>query len=465
MIFKPLLAAFLSFLLLTSAKAQEPMNLLVIGTGYVGLVTGACFAEMGYHVTCLDIDHNKIDQLNQGKIPIYEPGLEEIVKRNAKAGRLVFTTNYQEGVSSSQVCFIAVATPSGEDGSCDLTYVLNAAKEIGRYMNGYRLIVNKSTIPVGTGRKVKETIQAVLKERGENYSFDMVSNPEFLKEGTAVNDCLYPDRIILGVENLEAAYLMKALYSPYTLTPDRILVMDLQSAEMTKYAANAMLASRISFMNELAGLCEKLGANINHVKMGIGTDKRIGNQFLNAGIGYGGSCFPKDIRALQVMAKEVDYTTPLLTAIESINQKQKKLLSRKIEDHFGDLQGRTIAIWGLSFKPDTDDLREAPSLQLIADLLEQGAFLRLYDPIALEKAEKLLSQHPHLAFCSSEYEAAEGADAIALVTEWKQFRFADFEAIRHRMSGNAFFDGRNLYQASEMRDKGFVYFGIGIPKE
>lgn len=447
----------------TQIEQHEAKRLLIVGTGYVGLVTGACFSEMGYQVTCLDIDEKKISQLRQGIIPIFEPGLEEIVKRNVKAGRLFFTTSYDEAVKNALVCFIAVATPSDEDGSADLTYVLSAATSIAEHMDGYRLIVNKSTIPVGTGAKVKARIKQVLEERGVDYPFDMVSNPEFLKEGTAVYDCLNPDRIILGVENPEAACIMQELYSPYTLTPDRIIVMDLRSAEMTKYAANAMLANRISFMNELAGLCEKVGADITNVKTGIGSDKRIGNQFLNAGIGYGGSCFPKDIRALQAMGKEVEYPTPLLTAVDNVNKGQKEVLARKITEFYGDLHGKTIAIWGLSFKPDTDDMREAASLQVIEDLLQAGAILRLYDPIALEKAEKILLKPSNIIFCHDEYDAADGADAIALITEWKQFRFVDFDRIRARMNGKEIFDGRNLYNAREIRAKGFNYFGIGVP--
>ncbi len=460
-------ALFLSLTVSLTAESSQhnnsSMNLLVIGTGYVGLVTGACFAEMGHHVICLDIDSDKIEKLKQGVIPIFEPGLEEIIKRNVQAGRLTFTTNYKESLTNSLACFIAVATPSDENGSCDIQYVLNAATEIAKHMNGYKLIVNKSTIPVGTGKLIQAHIQNILKERSVDYPFDMVSNPEFLKEGTAVSDCLNPDRIILGVENQTAASIMKEIYSSFTLTPDRIIMMDVPSAEMTKYAANAMLASRISFMNELAGLCEILGANINNVRIGIGADNRIGKQFLHPGIGFGGSCFPKDILALQAMAEAVNYDVPLLKAIETINVRQKKVLANKINSYFNNVKGKTIALFGLSFKPDTDDMREAPSLQIIAELLAKGAILRLYDPIAMEKALQLLPKNPHLIFCQSEYEAATGADAIAILTEWKQFRFLDFERIRSKMKGKAIFDGRNLYQPQELRTKGFEYFGIGVP--
>lgn len=444
------------------------MNLLIVGTGYVGLVTGACFAEMGHHVVCLDIDRVKIEKLKEGVIPIFEPGLEEIIKRNVAAHRLSFTHDYREGISHATVCFIAVPTPSTEDGSCDLSYVLKAASEIAQHMADYQLIVNKSTVPVGSAAKVKEAISLKLKERGVSIPFDVVSNPEFLKEGSAVSDCMKPDRIILGVDAAKPAAMMREIYSAFTVNHDRIMVMDTRSAEMTKYAANAMLAARISFMNELAGLCERVGANINEVRIGIGSDSRIGYQFLYAGAGYGGSCFPKDIRALKSMADSVSYPTPLLEAVDTINQRQKKILGQKIASYFAKLGGvadKTIAIWGLSFKPDTDDMREAPSLQLIEELLAAGAHVRLYDPIAIPKAQIILKDHPRISWCKDEYDAAEKADAIALITEWKQFRFVDFEEIQKRMDGSAFFDGRNQYKHQEMKAKGFVYYGIGIPSD
>lgn len=437
------------------------MKILIVGTGYVGLVTGACFAEMGHHVICLDIDAKKIQDLQNGIIPIFEPGLEEIVKRNVKAGRLLFTTDYKMGVVNCLACFLALPTPAGEDGSCDLQYVLSAATQIGAHMPSYRLIINKSTVPVGSADKVKK---AILSAQLKPIDFDVVSNPEFLKEGSAVADCLKPDRIILGVENPKALQLMKEIYSAFTLSYDRILAMDIRSAEMTKYAANAMLANRISFINELAGLCEKVGANINDVRIGIGSDERIGYHFLYAGIGFGGSCFPKDIRALAALGKEVGYSMPILEAVNTINQRQKKILGQKIASHFqGNLSGKTIAIWGLSFKPDTDDIREAPSLQLIEELLAQGAILRLYDPVSMDKTKNQLKSHPSLYFCQDEYEAALGSDAVALVTEWKQFRFVDFEDILKTMKGRAFFDGRNQYKQHEMQAKGFHYYGIGVP--
>jgi UDPglucose 6-dehydrogenase len=435
------------------------MNLLIIGTGYVGLVTGVCLAEMGHHVICLDIDEAKIAGLKKEIIPIYEPGLEELVKRNIFAGRLTFATNYQESVQKSEVCFIAVPTPSLEDGSCDISYVLKAAESIADAMTEYKIIVTKSTVPVGTSKKIRQTVQ-----QKTSMPFDVVSNPEFLKEGAAINDCMKPDRIILGVESDAAAHVMKAIYSAFTINHDRIVVMDNASAEMTKYVANAMLATRISFMNEMAGLCEKLGAHIQQVRIGIGSDQRIGSHFLYAGVGYGGSCFPKDIRALQAMARKAGYEAPILNAIDSINERQKKLLAKKMNDYFGSMSEKIIAVWGLAFKPDTDDLREAPALKLIEELLSQGAHVRLFDPIAMEKAQKLLS-HPRITWCRDEYHAAEGSDGIALVTEWKQFRFVDLNMIAKSMQGKAFFDGRNQYKKDEMKTKGFHYFGIGVPHD
>ncbi len=428
------------------------MNLLVIGTGYVGLVTAACFAEMGHHVTCLDIDEAKIAELKRGKSPIFEPGLEELVVRNSLAGRLHFTTSYEEALNPATVCFIAVPTPSQEDGSCDLRYLFQVMEKITKNL----LIVIKSTVPVGTCTKIKERFPG----------FEVVSNPEFLKEGSALSDCMKPDRIVIGTTHPEVIVIMKEIYSAFTINHDRLFFMDPKSAEMTKYAANAMLASRISFMNELSGLCEKLGANINDVRVGIGSDSRIGYQFLYAGVGYGGSCFPKDLRALQAMAREVNYDTPILNSIESINERQKQVLGRKILTYFQDKGGvrdKTIAIWGLSFKPDTDDIREAPALQLIKELVTQGALVRLYDPVAMNKTQKFLEAHPQVCYCRDEYEAALGAHAIALVTEWKQFRFVDFDKIQPKMETCALFDGRNQYKKQEMKQRGFDYFGIGIP--
>lgn len=440
------------------------MRILMIGSGYVGLVTASCFSEMGHYVTCLDIDKDKIEKLKQGIIPFFEPGLKEIVDRNVQAGRLHFTTSYAQGVSESTVCFIAVPTPSREDGSCDLSYVHAAAKSIAEHMDGYRLIVNKSTVPVGTADEVSRTISAALSERGSAIAFDVISNPEFLKEGSAVQDCMKPDRVILGTETPRALELMREIYSAFTFNHDRILTMDVRSAEMTKYAANAMLATRISFMNELAALCEKVGANINSVRIGIGSDARIGYQFLYAGIGYGGSCFPKDIQALRSTAQQVDVAMPILHAVETINKRQRHLFIEKILSHYtsqGGVKNKTFAIWGLSFKPDTDDMRDAPSLSIIQALIAEGAHVRLYDPVAIPSARKQLPPTPLISYCNDEYEAAEKADGIILVTEWKQFRFVNFEKICSKLNQRVFFDGRNQYKAKEMHAKGFHYYGIG----
>lgn len=442
------------------------MNILIVGTGYVGLVSAACFSEMGHHVISLDIDAKKIADLQKGILPIFEPGLQEIVERNTKAGRLVFTTDYAEGVNQSTVCFLAVPTPSQEDGSCDLSSVFTATSEIARHLNSYKIIVNKSTVPMGTAKQVKERIHSILTERGVKVSFDVVSNPEFLKEGSAIHDCMKPDRIILGVDNEMSAKIMREVYSAFTINHDRIFVMDPVSAEMTKYAANAMLALRISFMNELAHLCEKTGANIKQVRIGIGSDQRIGYQFLYAGAGFGGSCFPKDIRALAAMAKQHAIQMPILDSIDEVNKRQKRVLAGKILSYFSSqrgIKGKTIAIWGLSFKPDTDDIREAPSLSLIQDLLEHGACIRAYDPVAIPNARKVLGHDPRVCFCKDEYDAARGADAIVLVTEWKQFRFANFSRIIPHLKHKVFFDGRNQYHLSEMQNVGIEYFGIGVP--
>lgn len=442
------------------------MKILVVGAGYVGLVTGACFAEMGHHVICLDIDREKIERLKEGKIPIYEPGLEEIVKRNMEAERLLFTTDIQWGVSHSLFCFIAVSTPAREDGSAETEYVEKAVQQIAEHMDGYKIIVNKSTVPVGTAAIVSHLIDATLKKRGVTYEFDVVSNPEFLKEGDAVSDFMKPDRIVIGTENPRVAVLMHELYAPFNLNHDRILVMDTVSAELTKYAANAMLACRISFMNEMAGLCEKLGANISMIRKGIGSDQRIGYAFLYAGVGYGGSCFPKDVSALRATARQVEHETKLLDAIEEVNVRQKELLGTKMEAYYatrGGLEGKTFAIWGLAFKPGTDDMREAPSLTLIRFLLKKGAFLRLYDPVAMKRSKEILKKSPQLVWCKDEFEAAIGAHAIVLVTEWKQFRFADFDRIAPVLKEKVFFDGRNQYSPKEMAARRFAYFSIGRP--
>lgn len=440
------------------------MNILVIGTGYVGLVTGTCLAEMGHHVLCLDINQDKIEKLKQGVIPIYEPGLEEIVKRNVKAGRLLFTTDYKEAVSSSIVCFITVDTPVGADGQADLQYVRNVANALAEQMDGYRVIVNKSTVPVGTARYVADLIATALAKRGCSYEFDVVSNPEFLKEGNAVNDFMRPNRVVIGTDSPRAAALMKEIYSPFMLSHERLILMDVASAEMTKYAANAMLATRISFMNELAGLCECTGADVSQVRKAIGADKRIGYSFLYPGLGFGGSCLPKDIRALRAHAQTLGYKMPLLEAVEIVNKQQKQLIGKKIIEYFmsrGGVAGKTIGILGLAFKPDTDDMREAASLVLIPQLLNAGAYVRVFDPVALENAKRALPPSSSITWCHSEEEVSAGADALALVTEWKQFRFLDFSLLLARMKGHAFFDGRNQYSPLEMAKKGFDYISIG----
>lgn len=444
------------------------MNITIIGTGYVGLVTGACFAEMGHSVMCLDIDLAKIEKLKNGEIPIYEPGLEELVKRNSLSHRLYFTTCYETAISFGKVCFIAVPTPSSEDGSCNTGYVEAVAKQIGETIEEPLIIVNKSTVPVGTASLVRSIISEALAKRKMEIPFDVVSNPEFLKEGAAVQDCLKPDRIIIGADTQQAAAVLREIYSPFMISHDKILVMDPLSAEMTKYAANAMLATRISFMNEIAEICKRVGANVNEVRKGIGSDTRIGYHFLYPGIGYGGSCFPKDIRALIAKAKEVGCEPKLLEAVDEINIRQKKLLGLKIRSYFskqGGIKNKTIAVWGLSFKPDTDDLREAPSLIFIEELLKEGAKLRLFDPVAMPNARKIFEGHASISWCEDEFDAAKGADAVALLTEWKQFRLVNFQTIRSEMKGNAFFDGRNQYKPLEMRNRGFDYISIGVPDQ
>ena len=438
------------------------MRLLFVGTGYVGLVAGTCFAEMGHHVICLDIDEAKINRLKQGEIPIFEPHLTEMVKLNIAAKRLSFTTDYAFAVAQSQVCFLAVDTPPLPDGRADLSRILAAAGTIARHMPDYRAIVIKSTVPVGTGKAVSDLIAATLAERGASFSFDVISNPEFLKEGDAVNDCLKPDRIIIGCSSERATALMRDIYSAFTVSKDRIIFMDVPSAELTKYACNAMLAARISFMNELSGLCELLHADINQIRVGMGSDQRIGHRFLYAGLGYGGSCFPKDISALLVQAQLVDYDTPLLQSIATVNERQKKSLGAKIFKYFGeDLAGKTVGVLGLAFKPLTDDIREAPARVLVDQLLEKGANVRLFDPVAMDNAKLAYPPHPNIHWAEDELDVSRGADAIALVTEWRQFRFMDLEQLLANMRGKAFFDGRNQYKPSEMAAKGFDYFSIG----
>lgn len=441
------------------------MQILMVGTGYVGLVTGACFAEMGHMVTCLDINKEKIEMLQKGEVPIYEPGLDELVKRNLQQKRLKFTTDYAKAVAEAKVCFIAVPTPSRDDGSCDISYVETAAREIAKHMNGYKIIVNKSTVPVGTAARVQAVIR---EERGDTVSFDVVSNPEFLKEGAAVQDCLKPDRIIIGANAAKPIEVLKEIYSSFTLSHDRILVMDILSAEMTKYAANAMLALRISFMNEIADVCKKVGANVNEVRKGIGSDSRIGYSFLYPGVGYGGSCFPKDVRALISTAKNAGCNPLLLEATDTVNERQKKVLGQKMIQYFasrGGVKNKTIGIWGLSFKPDTDDMREAPSITFIEELLKEGAKVRLFDPVSIPNAKKILGTSSQITWCDNEFEAADGADAVALLTEWKQFRLVDFQSVQSQMKGIAFFDGRNQYKPLDMKEKGFDYIAIGVPDQ
>ena len=441
------------------------MQIVIVGTGYVGLVTWTCFAERGHFVSCLDIDQNKIENLKKGIIPIYEPGLEELVLKNLETGKLRFISDYTEALNPS-VYFIAVPTPSKEDGSCDLSYVEAAAKQIARQMDRYCIIVNKSTVPVGTASFVSSVIQKELSSRQMQISFDVVSNPEFLKEGAAVKDCLYPDRVVIGADSVKATELLKEIYAPFNLSAQQILCMDIRSAEMAKYAANAMLATRISFMNEMAQICKQVGANVNEVRRGIGSDSRIGHHFLYPGVGYGGSCFPKDIRALISIAEHAGIDPLLLKATDAVNARQKQLLANEIAQYFqkkGGLKGKTIAIWGLSFKPDTDDMREAPSLTIIPDLLREGAILRLFDPIAMENAQKLLGSSDQMIWCKDPLEAASGADAVALLTEWKQFHALSLDPLRKIMKGVALFDGRNQYCPEKMLENGFDYISVGVP--
>ena len=438
------------------------MNLTIIGTGYVGLVSGTCFAEMGNNVICVDNDKRKIDMLLKGKIPIWEPGLEEMVQRNHKEGRLHFTTDIKQAVENSDICFIAVGTPPDEDGSADLKYVLAVAKDIATYMNGHKIIADKSTVPIGTADKVKETVQTILNERKVDYTFDVVSNPEFLKEGDAINDSLKPDRIVVGTDNEDCAEIMRELYTPFARTHEKVIIMSIRSAEMTKYTANAMLATKISFMNDIARLCELVGADVNEVRQGIGSDTRIGYKFIYPGIGYGGSCFPKDVKALVKIAEQVGMKARVLQAVEDVNDDQKKWLAEKVIKHFGaDLTGKTFAIWGLSFKPKTDDMREAPSLTIIKMLTDAGAKIVAYDPVAMQEAKRVIGDDPNISYAEGNYEALKDADALLLVTEWNQFRYPDFQAIKDRLKQPVIFDGRNQYNPAEMKEMGFTYYAIG----
>ncbi len=438
------------------------MKASIFGSGYVGLVTGACLAESGNHICCVDIDEDKISRLKAGEIPIYEPGLEELVHRNQKAGRLYFTTDIAEAVAYGLFQFIAVGTPPDEDGSADLSHVLAVARSVGEHMDDYRIIVDKSTVPVGTADRVRAAIKETLARRGSDVEFDVVSNPEFLKEGAAIDDFMKPDRIIVGTDNPRTAELLRALYEPFNRNRDRVIAMDVRSAELTKYAANAMLATKISFMNELSNLAERLGADIEKVRIGIGSDPRIGYQFIYPGAGYGGSCFPKDVKALARSAGDVGYVAELLDAVEAVNARQKQLLHAKIRHHFGaDLSGKTIALWGLSFKPNTDDMREAPARVLMEALWEDGARVRAYDPVAMEEARRIYGDRDDLTLCASAEEALDGADALAVVTEWHEFRSPDFERIRDTLSDPVIFDGRNIYDPEFLHSFGIRYFGIG----
>ena len=436
------------------------MNISIVGTGYVGLVSGACLAETGAVVTCIDVNEQKIESLNQGRMPIYEPGLEDIVKRNVQKGRLFFKTNLAEVVNQSDAIFIAVGTPPDEDGSADLKYVLAVAREVGQHLNTYTVVVTKSTVPVGTSLKVKAAINQELDKRGVAVNFDVASNPEFLKEGNAVDDFLKPDRIVVGVESETAEKVLKKLYKPFVLNNHPIFVMDITSSEMTKYAANSMLATKISFINDIANLCEIVGADINMVRKGIGADARIGTRFLYPGAGYGGSCFPKDVQALIKTAKKLDYDLKVLRAVEEVNYNQKTVLFKKIMKHFdANISGKTIAIWGLSFKPETDDMREAPSLVLIQSLLECGAKVVVYDPIAMHEAERILGNK--VTFCKDMYEALIGADALAVVTEWSEFRLPNFKVMEQLMHDKLLFDGRNIFDLEQIVEFGFKYHSIG----
>ncbi|MEI7491751.1 MAG: UDP-glucose/GDP-mannose dehydrogenase family protein [Bacteroidota bacterium] len=437
------------------------MKVAIVGSGYVGLVTGTCFAEVGIEVTCVDIDKKKIDNLNQGIIPIYEPGLEEMVHRNVKKGRLSFTTSLKDALVDCEVVFSAVGTPPDEDGSADLQYVISVARDCGKYMDNYLLIVTKSTVPVGTAEKVRKALREELDKRGVKIEFDVASNPEFLKEGAAVDDFLKPDRIVVGCDSARAEELMKALYKPFTLNGHPVIFMDIVSAEMTKYAANSMLATKISFMNDIANLCEIVGADINMVRKGIGSDSRIGNKFIYPGAGYGGSCFPKDVKALIHTADDNKYSLRVLKAVEAVNEDQKSVMFNKINTYFkGDLKGKTIGLWGLSFKPQTDDMREAPSLVIIKKLMDAGAKVKAYDPVAMPETKRILGDK--IEYAADQYDALIDADCLLMITEWPEFKFPNFNVMRKLLKTAVIFDGRNIYDVNEIRKKDFDYFCIGV---
>ncbi|SEA89221.1 UDPglucose 6-dehydrogenase [Alistipes timonensis JC136] len=436
------------------------MNIAIVGTGYVGLVSGTCFAEMGIDVTCVDIDQHKINRLLQGEIPIYEPGLEDMVKRNVKAGRLHFTTDLTTCLNNVEVVFSAVGTPPDEDGSADLKYVLAVAKTFGQNIKKYTILVTKSTVPVGTAKKVKATIQEELIRRGEEVDFDVASNPEFLKEGAAIKDFMTPDRVVVGTESERARKIMSRLYKPFMLSGERMIFTDIPSAEMIKYAANSMLATRISFMNDIANLCESVGADVNMVRKGIGSDTRIGKKFLYAGCGYGGSCFPKDVKALIKTAEQNGYEMKVLKAVDEVNEKQKQILFEKLQKHYhGELKGRTVALWGLAFKPETDDMREAPAVVMIDKLAAAGCTVKVYDPIAMDECRRRIGDK--IIYCKDMYDAAMDADVLMLVTEWKEFRVPDWRTLRKIMKQPLIFDGRNIYDREELWVNGFGYYCIG----
>lgn len=437
------------------------MNIAVVGTGYVGLVSGTCFSEMGVNVTCIDINEQKINNLKKGIVPIYEPGLDELIQKNVADGRLHFSISLESCIDDTDVVFIAVGTPPGEDGSADLQYVLNVARTFGRNIKKYTLLVTKSTVPIGTSVKIKNAVLQELNSRKEDIQFDVASNPEFLKEGSAIKDFMSPDRVVVGVDSEQAKEIMERLYRPFQLNNYRVIIMDIMSAEMTKYAANAMLATRISFMNEMAMLCELTGANIDKVRAGIASDTRIGSKFLYPGCGYGGSCFPKDVKALVMTGEEYGFNMRVIQAVEGVNNEQKKIVFKKLSKAFdGNLKGKTIAIWGLAFKPETDDMREAPSIVTIKLLIEAGANIRVFDPIAMDEANTHYLGDT-VYYSTSIYDAVKGADAIALITEWKQFRLPNWQRVKENMLGSVLVDGRNIYTPNEMEDLGFNYYSIG----
>jgi UDPglucose 6-dehydrogenase len=437
------------------------MRVTIFGSGYVGLVTGACLADAGNHVVCVDVDAGKIERLNRGEIPIHEPGLDALVKRNAEAGRLEFTTDAARGVEHGLFQLIAVGTPPDEDGSADLRYVLSVARAIGTHMTRYCVVITKSTVPVGTADKVRKELQATLSGRGATVEFDVVSNPEFLKEGAAIQDFMKPDRVVIGTDNPRTTELMRALYEPFIRNHDRLVVMDIRSSELTKYAANAMLATKISFMNELANIAERLGADIEKVRVGIGSDPRIGYSFIYPGTGYGGSCFPKDVQALIRSSQEAGHKAQILGAVEAVNERQKEVLVHKMKHHFTELRGRTVALWGLAFKPNTDDMREASSRVLMESLWSVGAKVRAYDPVAMPECQRIYGHRPDLILCKTGHEALEGADALAIVTEWREFRSPDFDHIKSALRTPVIFDGRNIYDPEQMAQAGFSYYAIG----